>query len=180
VGLDIHESRSFNMKNIETEIVYFDGKIFPFESCSFEAALCIEVLEHVAEPDSFVAEISRILKPGATLLVTVPWSARRHHVPRDYHRFTRERLNLLFSTNGFSKVIISERGNIYATISMKLIFLIVRNFKNLNFKNFLIRLPQIGLIIFITIPFLLISHLTIFKQYEINEDPLGYSVVAVK
>lgn len=47
-----------------------DGKSLPFSDCSFDAALCIEVLEHVDEPHAFLREIRRV--SSCKLIVSVP------------------------------------------------------------------------------------------------------------
>ena len=44
----------------------------PFKDNCFDVALCIEVLEHLYNPEQVVNEIHRILKPGGTAIVTVP------------------------------------------------------------------------------------------------------------
>jgi ubiquinone/menaquinone biosynthesis C-methylase UbiE len=44
----------------------------PFDDCSFQIALCTEVLEHVDIPSIILSEAYRILAPGGTLVVTVP------------------------------------------------------------------------------------------------------------
>ena len=45
---------------------------FPFESNSFDAAVCIEVLEHLYDPKFTVQELFRVLKPGGLLVTSVP------------------------------------------------------------------------------------------------------------
>jgi glycosyltransferase involved in cell wall biosynthesis/SAM-dependent methyltransferase len=45
---------------------------FPFESNSFDGAVCIEVLEHLYDPKFTVSEIFRVLKPGGLLVTSVP------------------------------------------------------------------------------------------------------------
>lgn len=47
-----------------------DGSGLPFAAGAFDAALCIEVLEHIADPRAFLAEVSRVA-PGK-LIVSVP------------------------------------------------------------------------------------------------------------
>ncbi len=47
-----------------------DGRVLPFADASFEAALCIEVLEHIEEPRPFLAEIHRVAP--RQLIVSVP------------------------------------------------------------------------------------------------------------
>ncbi|MFI5201689.1 MAG: glycosyltransferase [Candidatus Kapaibacterium sp.] len=45
---------------------------FPFESNSFDGAVCIEVLEHLNDPKFTAREIFRVLKPGGLLVTSVP------------------------------------------------------------------------------------------------------------
>lgn len=39
---------------------------------SFDKALCIDIIEHLADPMAFLQEIHRLLKPGGRALVTIP------------------------------------------------------------------------------------------------------------
>ncbi len=41
----------------------------PFADASFDAVLSLDVLEHLARPETFMAEIARVLKPGGCALV---------------------------------------------------------------------------------------------------------------
>jgi SAM-dependent methyltransferase len=50
----------------------------PIHDESFDAALIIEVLEHLA-PDQATAEVRRVLRPGGVLLVTAPNLAYWRH-----------------------------------------------------------------------------------------------------
>jgi SAM-dependent methyltransferase len=49
-----------------------DATCLPFSDGSFDAAACIEVLEHLFEPQRAVSEVLRVLRPGGVLIVTVP------------------------------------------------------------------------------------------------------------
>jgi SAM-dependent methyltransferase len=76
-----------------------------FENASFDAVICLEVLEHVANPFQAVAEIKRVLRKNGNLLLTVPFMTQYHgkgsksqsheHYP-DFWRFTHEGLQQLF------------------------------------------------------------------------------------
>lgn len=44
----------------------------PFEGNSVDLVYCSEVLEHLPDPDNFLAEISRIIKPAGYLLASTP------------------------------------------------------------------------------------------------------------
>ena len=54
--------------------VLADGAWLPFADGSFQAAICTEVLEHIAEPEACVRELARVLMPGGRLAVSVPTS----------------------------------------------------------------------------------------------------------
>jgi methionine biosynthesis protein MetW len=49
-----------------------DASDLPFEDSSFDLAVCIEVLEHLFQPEQAAHEMRRILRPGGRLIVTVP------------------------------------------------------------------------------------------------------------
>lgn len=48
-----------------------DGPL-PFEDDSFEAVFAGEIIEHLVDTASFVAELRRILKPGGIVVITTP------------------------------------------------------------------------------------------------------------
>lgn len=179
-GIDVGNAGEFGMEQGRDDITYYDGRSIPFPDASFDGAICIEVLEHVEDPSALIAEIARCLRSGATLLVTVPWSARRHHVPHDYHRFTRERLRQLFEGNGFRMVEIDERGTDISAIASKLVVLTLRlaprrvRLQTLwMFPFFLFTLP-------ITAIFVVAAHVSEYLGTGAKEDPLGYFVRAIR
>jgi 2-polyprenyl-6-hydroxyphenyl methylase/3-demethylubiquinone-9 3-methyltransferase len=44
------------------------GEALPFEASSYEAAYCLDVLEHVSDVDKVITEIQRVLKPGGVFV----------------------------------------------------------------------------------------------------------------
>jgi SAM-dependent methyltransferase len=49
-----------------------DALRLPFSDSSFERVIAAEVLEHIQDDRSALGELSRVLRPGGTLAVTVP------------------------------------------------------------------------------------------------------------
>jgi ubiquinone/menaquinone biosynthesis C-methylase UbiE len=49
-----------------------DMTCLPFEDAGFDLVICSEVLEHILDEQTAVREIMRVLKPGGTLVVSVP------------------------------------------------------------------------------------------------------------
>ncbi len=56
----------------------------PEPDASFDAVMCIEVLEHVPEPGRALRELTRLLRPGGTLIITAPFCSRTHFAPYFY------------------------------------------------------------------------------------------------
>ncbi len=54
------------------EIVRYDGERIPVEDNYFDVLTCIEVIEHTRNDSETVRELYRVLKPGATAIITVP------------------------------------------------------------------------------------------------------------
>jgi SAM-dependent methyltransferase len=66
-----------------------------FEDSSVGTVVCVETLEHVADPLRGVREIHRILKPGGVAIITSVMFMPIHAHPWDYWRFTPEGFALL-------------------------------------------------------------------------------------
>lgn len=78
-----------------------DALKLPFPDGAFDKVICAEVLEHLPDDSSAMAELARVLKPDGLLAVTVPrygpelvnWalSERYHSVPGGHVRIYRRR-----------------------------------------------------------------------------------------
>ena len=64
-----------------------DASALPLADRSVDVVLSLELLEHVLEPSTVLAELGRALKPGDTVMVSVPSTVPRHD-DNDYWRFT--------------------------------------------------------------------------------------------
>ena len=64
----------------------------PVGDAAVDTLLATDVLEHVRRPAALWAEAARVLAPGGTLLVGVPFLVGLHEEPHDHHRFTEHAL----------------------------------------------------------------------------------------
>ncbi len=64
-----------------------DARTMPFCDASMDVVLITQVLEHIPEPIAVISEIRRVLKPGGTLLLSVPSIFPQHGSPGDYWRY---------------------------------------------------------------------------------------------
>jgi SAM-dependent methyltransferase len=92
-------------------------EFLPFEDASFDLVTCFEAFQYVPDPAHGVREIGRVLRPGGTVLVTVPfvWEYDRTVLE---HRFTGPELAALFS--GWEDVRVLEDGGrmvVWATLT---------------------------------------------------------------
>jgi 2-polyprenyl-3-methyl-5-hydroxy-6-metoxy-1,4-benzoquinol methylase len=111
VGVDINyaELQSASIMNAgeNVEYVLMNGFILPFQASSFDELVCIDVLEHAEDDRLLVLEISRVLKKGGGLTITVPnadypltfdpinyllETATGHHLPMGMWGFGHRRL----------------------------------------------------------------------------------------
>lgn len=44
----------------------------PYRTGAFDAAVCLDVIEHVLDPRHLVRELARVIRPGGTLVLTTP------------------------------------------------------------------------------------------------------------
>jgi SAM-dependent methyltransferase len=97
-----------------------DLAALPFADGCFDAAINIVTLEHVREPAAALREIARTLKPGAPLLLAVPFEWEVHQEPHDYFRFTRYGLDYLLQGAGFEHLEIHPAGSYFRLLSRRL------------------------------------------------------------
>lgn len=174
-GIDVPAASEFGMAQ-HADVLAFDGAALPFPDARFDHVLCTEVLEHASEPAALVAEMLRVLKPGGTLVLTVPFAARVHHAPHDYHRFTRYGLAQLLA--GFADTRIEERGDELSVIANKLIVLTLR-LARLD-AGLLLRWPAVLVLAPVSGLALAVAHLSLRFGWGSRMDPLGYGAEARK
>ncbi|GAB3099263.1 methyltransferase domain-containing protein [Lysobacter terrae] len=88
---------------VNYEIVPYDStdvlgvaERLPFRDASFDAVICLNVLEHVKDPFQVARELMRVLKPGGELMCVAPFLQPLHGYPHHYFNMTGEGLLTLF------------------------------------------------------------------------------------
>jgi SAM-dependent methyltransferase len=74
----------------------------PVEDCRFDFILFNQVMEHLPDPKSVLAELNRVLKPAGKMIYSGPFFYEEHEQPYDFYRYTQFGLRELFSATGFS------------------------------------------------------------------------------
>jgi SAM-dependent methyltransferase len=95
---------------------------YPIEltSASFDSVILSDVLEHVRNPETLLAEVFRLLRPGGVVLVNTPFFYWLHEEPHDYCRYTEFWLCSQLEQSGFSDVTVEPLGG-YAEVATDLI-----------------------------------------------------------
>lgn len=107
----------------------------PFEAGSFDLIAALDVIEHVERDRESVAALARLLKPGGTMIVTVPaygwlWSEHdeEHHHKR---RYVRPQIRALMRSGGLDVI----RCGYFNTLLFPLVALIRASKKLLGFPR---------------------------------------------
>ena len=114
VDISFHNLKSIREKAAPRSIyaVSADGYHLPYQSSSFDGILILEVLEHTDNPQKILKEASRVLKPGRSCVVSVPYREKlsfqicihcNRPTPTNSHLHTFDEHNLpaLFTEAGF-------------------------------------------------------------------------------
>ncbi len=73
VGFDISETALKRASSVKrAKLVKGNAEELPFSDSYFDAVLCSETLEHTQHPRKVLEELSRVVKPGGKLVVSVP------------------------------------------------------------------------------------------------------------
>lgn len=112
-GIEINEkARKFSVTNFGLD-AYPPDKISEYESNSFDCITMWHVLEHFHNPDEYISEIKRLLKPGGVCVVALPnsnsydakyyrqfWAA--WDVPRHLWHFEPSTFRIFTEKSGFT------------------------------------------------------------------------------
>ena len=98
-----------------------DIAAIPQPNASFDAVLCVEVLEHLPDPLAALREFGRLLRPHGVLILTAPFASLTHFAPYFYHTgFSRYFYQYWLPELGFEILEISANGNYFEWLAQEL------------------------------------------------------------
>jgi len=93
------------------KLIRADAAHLPFRDATFDAVVCMEVLEHLLEDFVTLQEIRRVLKKEGFLILSVPFY---HDIPEHHVRvYTPRTIKRLLEGSGFKIVEYVEKGGGY-------------------------------------------------------------------
>lgn len=86
------------------------------EDSSVDSFLMCELLEHVENPQTVLAEACRVLRPGGSGYITMPFLNQIHADPNDFQRWTSVKLRAELEYSGFEVEELTPMGSVFAVI----------------------------------------------------------------
>lgn len=93
----------------------------PVDDGSFDVIMCTEVFEHIPKPLDAMAEFTRILKPGGTLILTAPFAAMTHFAPYFFHSgYSKYFYETTLKEHGYEILEMDFNGNYFQYIAQEM------------------------------------------------------------
>jgi len=144
----------------------------PLSTASIDAAVSVNVLEHVVDPQRVLAEIGRVLRPGAPIYLVAPQSWPAHQAPHDYQRFTRHGLEAMLERAGFKLESIRPIGGAFWNAGLRSLY-VLASLDGAKLPLAVLLAPILGFIVPIVCFYL-------DRLDGRRDDTLGHAVVARK
>jgi SAM-dependent methyltransferase len=100
----------------------------PIASNNFDTVFCIQVVEHVFEPNRMIAEIARVLKKGGYGVLLAPQTSTLHMLPHHYYNFTRYWMEEACRRNGLSIVEYTPLGGRWSSTASHMLYYLFQRF----------------------------------------------------
>lgn len=93
-----------------------DLQALPFRKNCFDKIISIEVLEHVELPEVVFGELSRVLSPGGSLFLALPFVWHLHQEPHDHHRFSKFAIQSMAARHGLEVNQLRPMGGYFSVL----------------------------------------------------------------
>lgn len=164
---------SHSLHDVKADIFADLNARLPIEDGVADTVISFSVLEHLREPELMLIEAHRLLKPGGSIVLQVPFMWWVHEAPHDYFRFTRHGLEHLFRKAGFVDIEISANTGFWAMWVSKFNYQTTR----------LIRGPRalrLGIAAALRLAWFIDQHIArwLDKRWKCEEETQAYTVSA--
>jgi SAM-dependent methyltransferase len=107
------------LHELKADIVADLNEALPIDDQVADSIISLSLMEHLREPQIFLNEAHRILKPGGVMILQVPFMWGVHEAPYDYFRYTRYGLKYLFEKAGFSAIEVHPQTGFWTMWTLK-------------------------------------------------------------
>ena len=158
-----------------------DITCIPEAEASFDAIMCIEVLEHLPTPLLAIKEFERLLKPGGTLILTAPVCSLTHFAPYYFYSgFSQYFYADCLEKAGFTILQMVPNGNYFEFLAQEL-----RRVKTIEYRYATKKrnLNKINKLLFELAKVYLLKYLNKLSQADKGSSELlcfGYHIKALK
>jgi len=71
-GFDINSIEMDKKNKLKIKYSIDDAKNMSFKNNTFDLAICIDIIEHIDDDEKVISEISRVLKTGGQVIISIP------------------------------------------------------------------------------------------------------------
>jgi SAM-dependent methyltransferase len=158
-----------------------DLRELPFGDETFDAAVCVQTLEHVNDPFQVISEIGRTLKPGGRFYLSAPMMWHQHQKPHDFFRYTSFGFQHLLEQSGMQVLEMRPMGGYFWFLSFNLQMLQYWLFPPIKKRwQWWVQLPyqlMVEAVFFITLPVLLFY---LDRIDKVKDHTMGWVCIAEK
>jgi SAM-dependent methyltransferase len=98
--------------------IFDANKRFPIKNNTFDNVFCLNLIEHLTEPENCIKEIHRVLKTGGGCYASIPFLFPHHSskVSKDCVRYTNTGAEYIFKKAGFRQVKVKQLGGRFSVL----------------------------------------------------------------
>lgn len=110
---------SGTLHELKADIVADLNAPLPIKDRVADTVVSLSVMEHLREPQIMLNEAIRILRPGGSMILQVPFMWWVHEAPYDYYRYTCYGLRYMFEKAGFTDIEVLPQTGFWVMWTLK-------------------------------------------------------------
>lgn len=116
----VYDGFDLERRSPETRFLGDAQNMTQMKDQSYDAVVSFFALEHMPNPLNALREMTRICKPGGTVIVALPHVSRLHEEPHDYFRFTHHGLRAMGEEAGLETCSTHRMGGLFTFLGHQL------------------------------------------------------------